>query len=567
MLRDWRWLLAAVPALAAGWALLAWAAARRRGVAAALGRAETLARVAEDAGARRRLGAILRLSALALIFLALAGPQWGVDLVQTSASARQAVIALDVSLSMRTPDVKPTRLERAKTSLSLLLDQFKGVRVGVVAFAGDAQIVCPLTSDVEAAKQLLGALDVGAVPVPGTAIGTALRLSTAMLARYPGGKSVILLTDGEDHRSDPLGAAKEAAAAGVRVFTVGIGTPEGEPIPLDGGGYKKDAKGGTVVSRLGEETLSGIASATGGAYYRTSPGEDEISDIAARVRSSEAAGGLSGTATRWHDRYEWPLSLAFLLLLVELLLPLRPSPAAPAAPRASRAAAAAVLLALAAAAPARAALLSGPLREANKKYADGKYEDALELDSRASEAAPTDPRPVFNAGDALYRLDRDSDAAGAFGAVAASRAAARDLRADSFYNLGNARYAAGDYRAAADAYRRALALSPGDADTRRNLVLAVLHEKSPPPKKPKNDKDKKPDEPKKNDQDKNSGGGQSQQQPPPPRTRPQDRMSREDAERVLRAVAEREKATQKQAPPTTQYGRRPLSRAPAEEDW
>jgi Ca-activated chloride channel family protein len=564
MLRDPRWLLAAVPALAAALALLAWAAARRRAVSAALGREATLARVAGDGAARRRLAARLRVAALALIFLALAGPQWGVDLVQTSASARQAVIAVDVSLSMRTPDVKPTRLERAKASMSLLLDQLRGDRVGVVAFAGDAQIVCPLTTDIDAAKELLSALDVGAVPVPGTAIGTALRLSASMLAKYPGAKTVVLLTDGEDHRSDPLGAAKEAASEGVRVFTVGIGTPEGEPIPVDGGGYKKDAHGATVVSRLGESVLSQIAQLTHGVYYRTSPGEDEIADIAARVNASDPATGLGGTAARWHDRYLWPLSLAFVLLLVELLLPLLAAPA-PAGPGA---ASAALLLALLIAAPARAGLVSSPLDDANKKYDQKKYEEALDLDSQASEAAPNDPRPVFNAGDALFRLDRDSEAAGAFGSVAESAAAPRALRAAALYNLGNTLYTAENYAAAAAAYRGALALSPSDADARRNLVLAVLREKNPPPKKPKDDKDKdkkKPDQPPpKPDQDKNQGG---QNQPPQPKPRPQDQMSREDAERVMRAVSEREKAAQKSAPPTAAYGNRPPPKSPTEEDW
>jgi len=592
MLRDWRWLLAAPPVLAAAWGLLAWAAARRRAVSAALGREATFSRVSEDAAVRRRLAGGLRLSALALIFLALAGPQWGVELVSTTAAAREVVVAVDVSLSMRTQDVKPSRLERAKASLSLLLDQLRGDRVGVVAFAGDAQIVCPLTSDVDAAKELLSALDVGSIPVPGTAIGTALRTATAMLAKYPGAKSVVLLTDGEDHRSDPLGAAKEAAAEGIRVFTVGIGTPEGEPIPVEGGGYKKDKSGSTVVSRLGEDPLSQIASATNGTYYRTSPGEDEIAEIAARVNSVDPVKGLTGTATRWRDRYLWPLSLAFALLLAELLLALLPiraagtARAAAAAAQTSSAAVLVVLLALGGSAPARAdddsALPAapppaapsrqwfayGPLSKANNAYAEGKYEQALDLDEQAAEAAPNDPRPVFNAGDALYRLERSTDAAGAFGSLAQRRDVPRPLRADSLYNLGNTRYAAGDYAGAAAAYRGALALSPNDADARRNLVLAVLRAKNPPPKKKPNKNDQKDDQkqkpPPKPEQGKNPGGPD---QTPQTKPRPQDQMSREDAERVMRAVSEREKATQKSAPPTSVYGNKPPPKSPTEEDW
>jgi Ca-activated chloride channel family protein len=528
-----------------------------------LGRAAALSLASEDPAAGRRWAAGLRLAALLLILLALAGPQWGVELVETRGSARQVVVAVDVSLSMSTPDVKPSRLERAKASLSLLLDQMKGDRVGVVAFAGDAQIVCPLTSDVDAAKELLGALEVGAVPTPGTSLGGAIRTAAAMIGRYPGGKNIVLLTDGEDHRSDPLGAAKEAAASGVRIFTVGIGTPEGEPIPLDGGGYKKDARGSTVVSRLGEETLAQIAKTTGGAYARSSPGEDEIADIVAKIKAGNAAKGLAGTSARWRDRYAWPLGLAFLLLLIETALPLLPT---------RRAAAAVAVLALLAAASARAdaATFEGRLRDANKKYDDGKFEDALESYGDASGLRPADPRPVFNAGDALYRLDRDSDAAGAFNSIAEKRDAPAALRAASLYNLGNARYRAADYGGAADAYRKSLSLAPADPDARRNLVLSLRSKKNPPPKNKKNDPDQKkppPDQPKDKNQEKNDpskGGGSGKTKP-----RPQDSLTREDADRVMREVAEREKAERKKAAPAAGgLGRKPPPpRPPAEEDW
>ncbi len=384
-----------------------------------------------------------------------------------------------------------------------------------------------------------------------------------MIGRYPGQKNVVLLTDGEDHKSDPLGAAKEAAASGVRVFTVGIGTPEGEPIPLEGGGYKKDARGSTVVSRLGEGMLASVAKLTGGEYVRSSPGEDEITNIASKIKAGDAASGLSGTAARWRDRYAWPLGFAFALLLLESALTLLPPG------RAAMAASAAVLLA-GLAPRAGAATFEGRLRDANKTYENKDYENALEQYGDASGRRPADPRPVFNAGDALYRLDRATDAAGAFDSVAGRRDAPAALRAAALYNKGNSRYQLGDYAGAADAYRRALALAPGDADARKNLVVAINHKKNPPPPKKNNnnDQDKKnpPPEPPK-DQDKNDkgggGGGGGQTKP-----RPQDSLTREDADRVMRAVAEKEKAERKQAPPAAAYGRKPPPpKSPSEEDW
>jgi Ca-activated chloride channel family protein len=566
MFREPLWLAAALLALPAAWALLLWAAARRRRVAAAMGRPAALER---NVTPSRRAPAGLRIAAAAFILIALAGPQFGVELVETRSDSRQAVIAVDVSLSMLTPDIKPSRLERAKTSLSLLIDELRGERIGVVAFAGEAQTVCPLTQDADAAKQLLGALEVGMVPTPGTAVGAALRRSVAMLSRYPGGKAVILLTDGEDHKSDPLGAAREAAAAGVRVFAIGIGTPEGEPIPGESGAYHKDAKGATVVSRLDESSLAQIARETGGAYYRTTPGSDEIADIAKRVRELDAAKGVAGSANLWRNRYAWPASAAFLLLLLELLLPLLPArkTGATASAAAARGAALAALVLLATAAPAAAATAEAELRAGNNLYGKKKYEAAIERYGAAAAKKPKDSRPVFNTGAALYRLEKLDDAKAAFEAVAERKELPAATRAAALYNQGDARFKGGDFSGAAAAFRGALALAPGDADARHNLAVAIKNLKNPPPKEKKQDQQKK-DEPKKPEDKKDKpqdGGGDGEKPKPQPKTRPQDTLTKEEAERILRAVSEREKQAQKQA--GEGMSRRAQGKPPSGEDW
>jgi Ca-activated chloride channel family protein len=558
------WLAAALLILPGTWGLLRWASARRDRVTDALGRSETLRRVVIPA----RRSPSVRTAAIAFLLLALAGPRFGVELVETRSDSRQAVIAIDVSRSMLTPDVKPTRLERAKTSLSLLIDQLRGERIGVVAFAGVAEIVCPLTQDADAAKQLLGALEVGAVPTPGSAVGSAIRTAVAMLGRYPGGKALILLTDGEDHKTNPLGAAKEASISGITVYTVGIGTPEGEPIPGADGTYHKDAKGGTVVSRLDEGTLATIARETGGAYYRSSPGSDEIAAIADRVRELAAAKGLSGTANMWRNRYAWPATATFLLLLIELILAAdwrpRRRPASPGKPAVLAA------LALVALAPGSsfAATAESELRAGNRLYKKKNYEDALERYGAATAKRPQDPRSAFNTGDALYRLARPDDSAAAFETVAANKDAPQAMRAGALYNLGNARFKAGDFPAAAAAFRGALALAPDDADARHNLAVTFARIKNPPPpdqQKPKGDTQKPKD-----DKDKPKGGGDGQgggEQPKsPPKTRPQDALTKEEAERILRAVSEREKQAQKQAAEGRDR-RVPAGKAPSAEDW
>lgn len=567
MFRSTEWLAAGLLILPAAWALLRWAEARRRRVSEAMSHSVVLDRTI--VGTRRNVS-VIRLAGIAFLLIALAGPQFGVELVETRSDARQVVIAVDVSLSMLAPDVKPNRLERAKSSLSLLIDQLRGERIGVVAFAGDAQTICPLTQDADAAKQLLGALDVGAVPTPGTAIGRALRTSVAMLGRYPGGKAVVLLTDGEDHKSDPLGAAREAAAAGVSVFTVGIGTPEGELIPAESGAHHKDAKGVTVVSRLDEASLAQIARETGGAYYRTTPGSDEIADIAKRVRELDTAKGVSGTANLWRNRYAWPASAAFLLLLLELILPLVPIKKEASRTPASAVASAALLamLALFAAAPAAAATAEGSLRAGNRLYTKEKYEAALESYGEAAAKKPKDPRPAFNAGAALYRLEKLDDATAIYEAVAARKDIPVGTRAAALYNLGNTRFMGGDFPGAASAFRGALALAPGDPDARHNLAVTLQKLKNPPPP-PKKKPDQKKNDPKKpedkKDKPQGGGGGEDEQPKSPPKTRPQDALTKEEAERILRAVNEREKQSQRQA--QEGMGRRAQGKPPTEEDW
>jgi Ca-activated chloride channel family protein len=360
------------------------------------------------------------------------------------------------------------------------------------------------------------------------------------------------LTDGEDHRSDPAAAAKEAAASGVRLFTIGIGSPEGEPIPLENGGYKKDPKGMTVVSRLDEGMLMEAAKISGGDYYRSTPSMDEISHISTKIKEGDPTQGLAGTTTRWKDRYSWPLTVALLLILLELVLPMRS--------RIPTKISLVMLGLLLHGLPAQSAVGDGTLRAANKKYHAGNYEEALDLYGQASAERPSDPRPIFNAGDALYRLDRSCEAAGAFNSIATHASADPHLRSAAFYNLGNSLYHDGQYAQAASAYRNSLALTPGDQDARRNLIIALQRQKNPPPKK-KNDPNKKNQSP---DQKENPQKQQENSQQP--RSRPQNEMTQQEAERVMRAVAEKEKSA-RQAAKDQLYGRRNPPKSPTGEDW
>lgn len=265
---------------------------------------------------------------LGIFFLlfSLARPQLGTKLTLMKREGVDIVIAIDVSLSMMAEDIKPNRLEKAKQEVNGLISRMKGDRVGLVAFAGVSFIQCPLTLDYSAAKMFLDIIDVNLIPQPGTAIGEAIRTSIkAFNQKERKYKVLILLTDGEDHDSDPLGAAEEASKEGIRIYTIGIGSVVGEPIPFKDkqgqvSGFKKDQEGSVVVSRLDESTLQKIALTTGGKYYHATSGEmelDKIYDDISKMEKKELEGRLM---TQYEDRYQYFLLISAVFLTIEFLL-------------------------------------------------------------------------------------------------------------------------------------------------------------------------------------------------------------------------------------------------------
>ena len=269
--------------------------------------------------------ALLLLGVFFLLF-SLARPQLGTRLTLMKREGVDIVIAIDVSLSMMAEDIKPSRLEKAKQEVNGLISRMRGDRVGLVAFAGVPFVQCPLTLDYSAAKMFLDIIEVHLIPQPGTVVGDAIRASIKVFnqkeRKY---KVLILLTDGEDHDSDPLGAAEEASKEGIRIYTIGIGSVQGEPIPLRDGrgqvtGFKKDKEQSVVVSKLDEVTLQKIALTTGGKYYHATSGEmelDKIYDDISKMEKKELEGKLM---TQYEDRYQYLLLVSVILLSVEFLL-------------------------------------------------------------------------------------------------------------------------------------------------------------------------------------------------------------------------------------------------------
>jgi Ca-activated chloride channel homolog len=481
--------------------------------------------VTRDVDPRRRsLRASLLVAAAALMVLALAGPMWGFRWEQVRRQGIDLVIALDTSRSMLATDVKPNRLARAKLAVRDLVDQARGDRLALVPFAGTAFLQCPLTLDTGAFLQSLDAVEVGIIPRGGTALATAIDASLdAFEGREASHQAVVLITDGESHEGDLDAAIARAKERGVRIFTVGIGTPEGELIPGEKGGFLKDRKGQVVKSRLDRDTLERIAIETGGVYLQAAGaglGLPELyRDHIATLDKRELESTLE---RRFELRYQLPLALAFLLLVTEALLGERGGGGW----RRWRGAAAAAVL---------AGLSVGWLdphasaREGNRLYDAGKYDEAVERYHQALVDDPDSPRLHFNLGDARYKSGKYDDALSSFsGVTTRDDEPARTARVA--YNVGNTKFRQGEAVEASEpqkalslwaeslaAYRRALGADPDDVDAKFNHELvekkiAALQKKLEEQQNKQQQQQPQQQDQQKQDQDQQNGQQQKDQE-------------------------------------------------------
>ena len=307
--------------------LLAWAARRKRADVARFGSPVLVAALgASFSHARRRTKTILWFIALVALVIALARPRWGTKVQVKVQRGVHVMVALDVSSSMLAKDIKPNRLARAKLTVEELMDRLGGNELGLALFSGAAFVQSPLTSDFNTTRSFLNAAGPWSISRPGTALAEAIQVA---LGGFPkeiaSARVILLLTDGEGHEGDALNAAREAAEAGVTLHAIGFGSPQGEPIPLldqNGAlvGYKKDAQGNTVISRLDETTLQQIVNETGGLYFRASAGGDEIAAITDAIAALDTGEMESQFETRGVERFEWFAGLALLALTTEFLI-------------------------------------------------------------------------------------------------------------------------------------------------------------------------------------------------------------------------------------------------------
>jgi Ca-activated chloride channel family protein len=423
---------------------------------------------------RQRLRVLLISLSLLLGILALAQPQMGFYWEEERRRGLNILIAIDTSKSMLAEDVKPNRLEVAKEAAKDLVRTLRGDRVGLIAFSGEAFLVCPLTVEYTVLMQSLGELSVETLPKGGTSISSPIQEALKSYGRDPGDKILLLLSDGENLEDDPVSVTKVAERQGIRIFSVGVGAKEGGPIPTldkeNQKGFLKDDQGNVVRSRLNEEVLGKIASLTGGSYVRLDGGKlvgRSIHNKLSNLEGGEFEGPLKKRKKEW---FQIPLGLSLFFLLLEPFVDKR---------RRGPLSGFALLLPI--------AFLFGcggdALQDPHRLLALGKYDEAQKLYEALLAKTPDSEIDNYNLGTLLYKKGDYAKAVGHFVKVLLTEN--QDLEEKANYNLGNSKYRLAEqvetkdlqkafdlYQDALDCYQRAIDLDGKDEDARVNRERA-----------------------------------------------------------------------------------------------
>jgi Ca-activated chloride channel homolog len=467
------WLVWAIPIL---FVISYWGIGKRKRILSHYSRDRSLSVINPDAVTSRAwLKASILLLVLLLMVFSLAGPQYGYRWREIEQKGVDLIIALDCSRSMMATDIRPTRLDRAKREIIDLLNLLQGDRVGLVAFAGTAFLQCPLTLDYSAFHLFLGALRPDFLPVGGTNISMAIQTAlSGFNSTGESDKAIILITDGESTGEDPSAAAQAAADAKVKMFCIGVGGTDGVPIPVETGGFIKDKGDNIVLTRLDETTLKRLASVTGGRYVRSVSGSMDLDTIYTKYirQEMDKTTLLQQKKKIREDRFQWFLSIAVVLLIVELMISFG---------KRSLGTLLIVLLLTPFSATAWAINAAERLKEGESAYNSGAYDKALTNFIDAQLDAPDRPEIDYNLGNARYKM---GDFAGA---LQSYRQALKSkdplLNEKTYYNLGNTFFRLGKYADAISHYESALKIDPNDSPAAENIayVKKVMTQPKPPP--------------------------------------------------------------------------------------
>ena len=268
--------------------------------------------------------------AFGLVIIGIVNPQVGTKLEEVKRKGADLMICLDISNSMKAEDLQPNRIEKAKQEISKLINKLEGDRIGIIVFAGEAYVQLPITTDYAAAKLFLESISTDLIPTQGTAIGTAINLALESFGKDEGkNKAIVIITDGENHEDDAISAAEASAEKGIAIHTIGMGSPDGAPIPIYKNnvreGFKKDKEGNSVITKLNEQSLLEIAAAGNGIYVRASNSDAGLYKVVNEINKLEKKSFESKIYSDYEDRFQWFIAPALLFLLIEFLLTERKS--------------------------------------------------------------------------------------------------------------------------------------------------------------------------------------------------------------------------------------------------
>ncbi len=494
---DWFWLLAAIPLAAI---LFLWSHKRGRELVSKIVAPRLREQLAGSVSPlRRSIRAALMLAALVFAAIALAQPRYGFIEKETKQKGRDVIVAIDTSRSMMATDVSPTRLARAKLFTQDLVRLMQGDRVGLIAFAGSAFLQAPLTLDYSAVTNSLDELDTDLIPVGGTNLAAAINAALEAFGKAEGNtRALVVLTDGEELDADGIAAAKRAAQEGIRIFTVGIGSPEGSliPIRLDDGqpDFVRDKDGKPVTSKLDESRLREIAAATGGFFIPIGP--EAARDIFEKgIVPMELSENGVFNARHPIERYQWPLAVASILLALSLL---------PGDRRRRLAKTSAVLLAF---------LPNAQAQTGVEEFNNGQFDKAGAVFEDKLQAQPGSRELQFNAGAAAYKTGDHEKAATYF--TEALLSSNPKLREAAAYNLANTLVRKGEaaaepeakktnWKNAIEQYDEALQLNPDNnfAKENRELVKKLIEDLEKQQQQQEQKQDQKQDQQQQQEQDK-----------------------------------------------------------------
>jgi Ca-activated chloride channel family protein len=505
-----------------------------------------------------RLKAVLLLLALSCLIIAVVRPQWDREPQDIARTGMDIVICIDVSKSMDATDFQPTRLQRAKDQISAFIDEQKGDRIALLPFAGVAAVQCPLTDDYEAARMLLQSLTTNSIPVWGTDIGAALTTAGQIFDKNTKSRIVILISDGEDLGDASLKAAKELAAQGVIIYTLGVGTPQGAKLQLSSEEGFDGKEQQNIVTKLDNQALTRLAASTGGQFYMVTPTQDEIAAILKHISGLEKSRLSTKHMSLFKEQFHLFAIAALLLLLAESLLSIR-------ATRIDKTSSTfnnesgwislspAMIMTLflgliiliiplinlhAIDFPWSKALQNS---KGSTSYNKQDYQKAETIYRKNSLTHPKDKTLQYNHGNALYKLKKDSDAAKAYTSATSSKD--KKLQSQAWHNLGNLQYNQKQYEQAMQSYRKAIQANPDSQPARANYELAKRMLIKQQQQQNKQNQQQNKDKPKDN---------KEKQKPQQPK---QDKQQQDEkqkaADRILKALEQKEVNDRKdrQTPP------------------